>query len=102
MSWKIDPPHSEVNFIVRHMMISNVRGRFETLPARLSLTQPTLPTRRLMYKSKPIASTHAKPSAIIICARRISSMSRNIPTLPLKSKKGGSNRRLARSLLLVT
>lgn len=29
MSWKIDPAHSEVNFTVRHMMISNVRGRFE-------------------------------------------------------------------------
>jgi len=29
MSWKIDPAHSEINFTVRHMMISNVRGRFE-------------------------------------------------------------------------
>ena len=29
MAWKIDPVHSEVNFTVRHMMISNVRGRFE-------------------------------------------------------------------------
>lgn len=29
MSWKIDPAHSEVNFTVCHMMISNVRGRFE-------------------------------------------------------------------------
>ena len=31
MSWLIDPAHSEVNFAVRHMMISNVRGRFERL-----------------------------------------------------------------------
>lgn len=29
MSWNIDNAHSEVNFTVRHMMISNVRGRFE-------------------------------------------------------------------------
>ena len=29
MTWKIDPAHSEINFSVRHMMISNVRGRFE-------------------------------------------------------------------------
>lgn len=29
MSWKIDPAHSEVNFAVRHMMISKVRGQFE-------------------------------------------------------------------------
>ena len=29
MSWKIDPVHSEITFSVRHMMITNVRGRFE-------------------------------------------------------------------------
>ena len=29
MTWKIDTAHSEINFSVRHMMISNVRGRFE-------------------------------------------------------------------------
>lgn len=29
MSWTIDTAHSEVNFTARHMMISNVRGRFE-------------------------------------------------------------------------
>lgn len=29
MSWNIDPAHTEINFAVRHMMISNVRGRFE-------------------------------------------------------------------------
>ncbi len=29
MNWKIDSAHSEINFTVRHMMISNVRGRFE-------------------------------------------------------------------------
>ncbi len=29
MAWTIDNAHSEINFTVRHMMISNVRGRFE-------------------------------------------------------------------------
>ena len=29
MSWMIDPSHSEVTFTARHMMITNVRGRFE-------------------------------------------------------------------------
>jgi polyisoprenoid-binding protein YceI len=27
-NWVIDPAHSEIHFIVRHMMISKVRGRF--------------------------------------------------------------------------
>jgi polyisoprenoid-binding protein YceI len=30
MAWRIDNSHSQVQFVVRHMMISNVRGRFET------------------------------------------------------------------------
>lgn len=29
MKWNIDPAHSQVTFSVRHMMISNARGRFE-------------------------------------------------------------------------
>lgn len=31
MSWKIDPAHSNAVFTVRHMMISNVHGQFETV-----------------------------------------------------------------------
>lgn len=30
MSWQIDSSHSHVNFTARHMMISKVRGSFET------------------------------------------------------------------------
>ena len=29
MSWNLDPAHSSVQFSVRHLMISTVRGRFE-------------------------------------------------------------------------
>ena len=29
-TWSIDPVHSEVSFVVRHMMVSKVRGRFDT------------------------------------------------------------------------
>lgn len=29
MSWQIDPAHSHIQFSVRHMMISTVRGEFE-------------------------------------------------------------------------
>src|SRR5215210_8228149 len=27
-TWKIDPAHSTVEFVAKHMMITNVRGRF--------------------------------------------------------------------------
>jgi polyisoprenoid-binding protein YceI len=29
-TWQVDPVHSEVSFVVRHMMVSKVRGRFDT------------------------------------------------------------------------
>lgn len=35
-TWKIDTMHSEVNFKVRHMMISNVSGNFASFDATLS------------------------------------------------------------------
>ena len=28
-SWQIDPSHTSVEFTVRHMMISNVKGQFQ-------------------------------------------------------------------------
>ncbi len=29
MAWKIDPVHSQIQFTVRHLMVSNVRGTFD-------------------------------------------------------------------------
>ncbi|HEY5032224.1 MAG TPA: YceI family protein [Actinomycetes bacterium] len=28
-SWQIDPVHTEISFLIRHMMVSKVRGRFD-------------------------------------------------------------------------
>ena len=35
-TWTVDPVHSEVSFVVRHMMVSKVRGRFDTFSGTLS------------------------------------------------------------------
>jgi polyisoprenoid-binding protein YceI len=35
-TWKIDPAHTTVEFSVRHMMISNVKGQFEKLSGTIS------------------------------------------------------------------
>jgi polyisoprenoid-binding protein YceI len=37
MFWYIDPSHSQVNFSVKHMMVSNVRGQLGKLTGRLEL-----------------------------------------------------------------
>jgi len=38
-TWNIDPAHSLAEFKVRHMMISNVKGRFSKLSGTLSLDE---------------------------------------------------------------
>jgi polyisoprenoid-binding protein YceI len=38
-TWSIDPAHSSVQFKVRHMMISNVRGEFRTVRGDLKLNE---------------------------------------------------------------
>jgi len=35
-TWTIDPVHSEVSFTVRHMMVSKVRGRFDTFEGTIT------------------------------------------------------------------
>ncbi len=39
MAWMIDTSHSQVSFTVRHMMISNVRGRFETVSGTVDFNE---------------------------------------------------------------
>jgi polyisoprenoid-binding protein YceI len=39
-TWNIDPAHSVAEFKVKHMMISNVKGRFSKLSGTLSLDEP--------------------------------------------------------------
>jgi len=34
-TWAIDPIHSEVSFVVRHLMVSKVRGRFDKFDATI-------------------------------------------------------------------
>ncbi len=39
MSWKIDPAHAQVTFSARHMMIMNVRGRFEKFKGQVEFDE---------------------------------------------------------------
>lgn len=39
MSWKIDTSHSQITFSVRHMMISNVHGRFENFTGEVEFNE---------------------------------------------------------------
>ena len=49
-TWKLDPSHSEVSFTVKHLMISKVRGVFETLGLlRVSVTPRFRPLLRPVW-----------------------------------------------------
>lgn len=39
--WNLDPTHSEITFKVRHMMISNVKGAFNTFSAEIETEDET-------------------------------------------------------------
>jgi polyisoprenoid-binding protein YceI len=44
MLWKIDPTHTEIGFSVRHLGISNVRGRFEKFEGTVETDTSGSPT----------------------------------------------------------
>ncbi|MCX7707070.1 MAG: YceI family protein [Anaerolineae bacterium] len=46
MAWNLDPSHSSVQFVARHMMLSKVRGEFEkfTVDLNLDMDPPEIST----------------------------------------------------------
>ena len=42
MAWTVDGPHSSVEFAAKHMMISTVRGRFETFDIKVNLNEANI------------------------------------------------------------
>ncbi len=59
MSWKIDNAHSQIEFTVRHMMISNVRGRFERFGGKVEFDEAD-PTRSTVEVEIEAASINTK------------------------------------------
>ncbi len=43
-SWKIDPAHTLVEFTAKHMMITNVRGRFANVEGKIVVDE-AMPSR---------------------------------------------------------
>lgn len=41
-TWKLDPTHSEFGFVVKHLMVTNVKGNFETANAEIELQEEDL------------------------------------------------------------
>jgi polyisoprenoid-binding protein YceI len=41
-TWTVDPSHSEVGFVVRHMMVSKVKGRFAKVDGTITVAENVL------------------------------------------------------------
>lgn len=41
-TWSLDPVHSEIGFVARHMMVSKVRGQFQTYTATVTTAENPL------------------------------------------------------------
>ena len=41
-TWDIDPVHSHIGFVARHLMVSKVRGRFDTFEAQIVTAEDPL------------------------------------------------------------
>ena len=59
MAWQIDPAHSQIQFSVRHMMISNLRGRFEQFTGTVEFDEGD-PTRSTVEVRIEAASIYTK------------------------------------------
>lgn len=59
MAWQVDYSHSDIQFKVRHMMISKVRGRFEDFEATIDF-DPENPTNTNVEVSVDLASINTR------------------------------------------
>ena len=58
MTWQIDLAHSHIQFSIRHMMVSTVRGQFERFGGTIELDEQT-PSRSTVDVQIEAASPYA-------------------------------------------
>ncbi|HQQ94125.1 MAG TPA: YceI family protein [Bacteroidia bacterium] len=51
INWNLDPSHSEVNFKVKHMMITNVNGKFSQFNLKASTTNENFENPQIEFRA---------------------------------------------------
>lgn len=87
MSWKIDNAHSQIEFAVRHMMISNVHGRFERFGGTVEFDEadPTRSTVEVKIEAASINTKDAKRDTHLRSADFLDA--EHYPTITYKSRR---------------
>jgi len=86
-AWEIDPAHSSVQFSVRHMMVSNVRGEFRKVSGtvRGDETDPTKAQVEATIDTTSIDTRNEKRDSHLKSADFLDT--EKFPTMTFKSKK---------------
>ncbi len=50
-TWKIDPAHSEINFKVKHMLVSTVRGNFDKFDATIETSKEDFSDAKIKFEA---------------------------------------------------
>ena len=50
-TWKIDPAHSEVNFNVKHLLVSTVRGNFDKFDANIETSKEDFSDAKIEFEA---------------------------------------------------
>jgi len=50
-TWKIDPEHSEVNFKVKHLVVSTVRGHFDNFDATIETNKEDFSDAKISFEA---------------------------------------------------
>ena len=67
-TWTVDPSHTEVGFVARHLMVSKVRGRFSEFEATITVGDERARTPRCRPPSRWPAIDTATTTATPTCA----------------------------------
>jgi len=51
-TWKIDPAHSEVQFKVKHLVVSNVTGQFKNFDAHVETSNPDFTDAKINFSAE--------------------------------------------------
>jgi len=89
--WQIDPTHTEIEFSARHLMISNVKGRFSN-PTGSVVFDPKNPAALAIDVSIPIASIDTRNEQRDAHLRSADFFdAENFPAMTFQSKRAVGN-----------
>ncbi|MCD4839875.1 YceI family protein [Neobacillus sedimentimangrovi] len=85
--WILDPAHSSVDFSVRHMMITNVKGTFHTFHAELEADPTDLTTANIIFSvhTSSVDTRNKDRDAHLVSADFFDA--ENYPTITFKATK---------------